>query len=47
MKRFILASIVFILASGACLALALLYGYHHPSTVKRLLEDLAVGALRR
>jgi hypothetical protein len=38
-KRFILASIVFILASGACLALALLYLYHHPSTVKRLLED--------
>lgn len=38
-KRFILASIVFILASGACLALALLYLYHHPSTVKRLVED--------
>ena len=38
-KRFILAFIVFILASGACLALALLYLYHHPSTVKRLLED--------
>ena len=38
-KRFILASIVFILASGACLALALLHVYHHPSTVKRLLED--------
>lgn len=38
-KQFILASIVFILASGACLALALLYVYHHPSTVKRLVED--------
>ena len=37
-KRFILASIVFILASGVCLALALLYAYHRPSTVKRLLE---------
>jgi hypothetical protein len=38
-KRFILASILFILASGVCLALALLYVYHHPSIVKRLLED--------
>ena len=37
-KRILLASIVFILASGVCLALALLYAYHHPSTVKRLLE---------
>jgi len=39
MKRFILVFMVFILASGACLALALLYLYHNQSTVKRLLED--------
>jgi len=38
-KRFLLASIVFIVASGACLALAVLYVYHHPSTAKRLIED--------
>jgi hypothetical protein len=38
-KQFILAFIVFILASGACLALALLYVYHQPSTLKRLVED--------
>ena len=38
-KRFILVFIAFILASAACLALALLYVYHHPSSVKGLIED--------